>query len=183
MAQNLATIDRRAVKLSLPEAVNMRLKWLGSVEGKKYLSSGLDPLTDSERQMIEHQRSDIEGELALIDGDDERKITLLAKMLMTLAGGATDAMTVRAKQEAYSIALIDTPAWVVEQAIAQWYGGKVRALKISSSEYQWPPAPGVLAIICRSILQPYHDAIAKIDDVLTAKPLDEILKQLHRGAA
>lgn len=184
MAQKLAVIDRRAAKLSLPEAVTMRTKWLGVVEGKRYLSTGLEPLTDTERALITQQIGDIDRELHPLDGDDEKKTAMLAEMMIALAGGATDRVAVMSKQAAYRIALDGIPAWALRDALHQWYRGSVKALKVSSAEYQWPPAPGVLAIICRSLLQPYQDAIETMNSVLEAKPLDETIKLLHqKGAA
>lgn len=183
MAQNLVRADQRAAKLSLPEAVTSRLKWLGTVEGRKYLSSGLMPLTMDERAIITRQRLDIEDEIQPRDGDDKRKITLLAEMMMALAGGAIDASTVQTRQFAYSVGLRDVPAWVLREALDQWYGGRVTQVDVTPQDYKWPPSPGVLAIICRSILQPYHDAVEKLNLILTVKPLDDTLKELHRGAA
>ena len=134
--------------------------------------------------MISHLIADIDGEIQVRSGDGERKVALIAEMFMALAGGATDAMTIRAKHTAYSVGLEEIPAWVLKEALDQWYGAKVKALAVKSDEYRWPPAPGVLAIICRSILQPYRDALDDLNTVLTVKPLDETLKLLHqRGAA
>jgi hypothetical protein len=154
------------------------------VEGRKYLSTGLTPLNDAERQNISRLQNDIERELTPLDGDDRLKTSMLAQMMISLAGGNTDELEARSKQAVYAAALEEIPAWAVREALRQWYRGQVKTLKIKADEYRWPPAPGVLAIICRGILQPYHDAIEKLNDVLTAKPLDETMKELHqRGAA
>jgi hypothetical protein len=156
--------------------VSTRLKWLGTVENKKYLSHGVQPLTEEQREFVDARIDALTFELSPSFGDDNAKLVMVTEMLMTLAGGTPSTQETKAKANAYLYALRDTPAWAVRAAINSWYEGKAR--DIPEAEFRWPAAPAILRRVCDDVLQPFKDALADLTTLRDAKPLDETMKDI-----
>ena len=74
---------------------------------------------------------------------------------------------------AYQFSLGDIPAWAVDEAIKNWYTGKVK--DIPEGEFKWCPSPAVLLRASRDILEVYTETAGKIRRLMDAKPLEELL--------
>jgi len=172
--------SQRVASLSLPQCVTLRLKWMGMVEGKRYLSHGLDPLTQTEIDNINFHIKLIEARLE--PGDEREKLTMVAAMLVTFPGERMDETTVRARNHAYNMAVFDMPVWAVREAIRKWIRGKVSGIPLT--EFKWAPWPAVLRKIAEDEVRPYQEALDNMRWVLEAKPLQDTLADLDtRGCA
>lgn len=171
--------DRRTLKLSLPPRVSYRLRWLGSVQvgsqSRKFLTTGLAPLTSEERAFIEGRIDALVDEVVPQDGDDDLKIALLSEMVIALSGAKGAQEDSQIKMGVYLRTLSATPAWAVHAALERWYTGKGLPDGIAKSSLGWPPAPAVLLELAEGELAPYANTITDLRVLLDVKPLDETL--------
>lgn len=167
----------RGTMLSLPAWAKSRIAWLGTVTIDKktthYLTTGLPQLTDVERAQIEPQLQKLEALVIPTAADDKPKLVLITKMLMAMASGQTSEIGAQARGEAYLFAVGEVPAWSVDEAVKNWYAGKVR--DIPEQDLKWAPAPAVLLRASRDVLAPYHEAITGLRRLIAARPLLETL--------
>jgi hypothetical protein len=69
-------------------------------------------------------------------------------------------------------ALDDIPAWAISAAVSKWHRGECGA----DQNYSWAPAPAVLRKVAEGLLVPVRAAIARISDLVNARPLDELME-------
>lgn len=170
---------RREAMLSLPGWAASRIGWLGTVTVDRttshYLTTGLPQLTHAERATIDHQVALLDAVVSPGADDAERKLVLITKMLMALTSANLSEPEAAARGEAYLYAVSDIPAWAVEEAIQNWYRGKVR--DVPEADMKWAPAPALLLRACRDVLAPYIEVIVSLRRLLDAKPLLDVLGQ------
>ena len=145
---SLVEIKDRGTRLSLPGFAARRMKWLGivTVGGKtrRYLTSGIPPLTAEEVSHAALQINELEATLAPADRDDEMKLALLAEMFLTFPtqGQSQTELVVKTKSRIYGEVLADVPAWALRAALRKWYAGKVPG--IPEATFTWSPSPAQL---------------------------------------
>ncbi len=122
---------------------------------------------------MQNQLSALDSLICPGPDDDETKLVLVTKMILALASGQSSETGAEARGEAYQFSLGDIPAWAVDEAIKNWYTGKVK--DIPEGEFKWCPSPAVLLRASRDILEVYTETAGKIRRLMDAKPLEELL--------
>lgn len=170
-------IAKRETMLSLPGWAASRIGWLGTVtvngETKFYLTSGLPKLTTQEQAQMKSQLLNLDNLICPTPDDEETKLVLVTKMILALASGQSSETGAEARGEAYQFSLGDIPAWAVDEAIKNWYTGRVK--DIPEGEFKWCPSPAVLLRASKDVLEPYNDIAVKIRRLVDAKPLGELI--------
>jgi hypothetical protein len=109
-----------------------------------------------------------------IDPAGERNLKgrafLFGKVLLGYPS-AHGALSSQARSEIYREAVDDCPAWAIAGAMRNWACGQCG----DHYDYQFAPSPAVLRIWSRKEMAPYLEAITRLETLLTAKPLEEIM--------
>lgn len=100
-------------------------------------------------------------------------LTVVSKMLMTLAGREAGSLAGEAKGEAYMAALDDIPYWAVEEAARRWYRGDCGA----KHDYRWPPAPAVLREIAFGEVHRFRKMMSQLNDLVRVEGVVEFSEE------
>lgn len=146
----------------------------------KYLAGG-SKLTDETRARIEAKLAELRSVAFAPATSQARRdrLALIAKMLLTYPTANATAEAGRARAEAYLEALSDVPAWLIAETLARWNRGECGA----SHNYNFAPAPATLRELSRAPLSTALDFIAHLEQVLSARTLQEVMAEDKRGDA
>lgn len=105
------------------------------------------------------------------------RAAVIGRIMAGSPSAAADKNASRARTDNYRDATDDIPAWAIAAAVKRWNRGEVTASEVGgrSPNLEFAPAPPILRMICMAILKPYREALNRIDLLLEAKPLEEIL--------
>ena len=170
---------------SSPESIALRRISLGTVNipGRsqtKYLAGGLK-LTGDERARIDAKLTELKA-VAIAPQTAQAmqdRLAVIAKMLLAHPTGNATAEAVRARAEAYMDALSDVPAWLIAETVARWNRGECGA----GHNYNFAPSPATLRELSRVPLATALDFISHLEQVLSARTLQEVMADDKRGDA
>lgn len=124
------------------------------------------------------QRSGIETELASrrreLDPATESTAQYRAVLFGTILLGYPNqhgALSARSRSEIYREATDDCPAWAIAGAMQKWASG----LCGEHHNYDFAPNPAVLRIWAKREMEPYAEAVHRLEILLIAKPLEKIM--------
>lgn len=169
-----------APKLSLPAWLNRSAYTLGTInspDGKatRYLPHGMS-LNSSQREEATAELRKVEAMLRC-DEPIVVRAAVIGKLLAS-AVGATDKNASRARSDNYRDATDDIPVWAIAAAIKRWNRAEVTAAELGRApNFDFAPSPPHLRVICMGITRPYREAVQALNDLLTAKPLNELLEE------
>lgn len=107
----------------------------------------------------------------------EATLTVVSKMIVTLAGRETGELGGEAKGEAFMAALDDVPSWAVQEASRRWYRGECG----QDHDYKWMPDPATLRKLAQTEMFRVKGVQRQLADLLAAEPLVEFSKD-HEAA-
>lgn len=135
-------------------------------------------LTAADREDLQRQ---MDGLAALTTGSNlepsqclKAKLSLLTKLLLGSATGASSDAAADARLEMYELALEGIAPWAIDAARRRWAQGKVPA-SVRSPNFSFAPSPADLRAICEDELRPFTDQMRKIKRLLSAVPLDRAM--------
>lgn len=146
----------------------------------KYLAGGLK-LTGDERARIEAKLTELKA-VAIAPQTAQAmqdRLAVIAKMLLAHPTGNATAEAGRARAEAYMDALSDVPAWLIAETVARWNRGECGA----GHNYNFAPSPATLRELSRVPLATALDFISHLEQVLSARTLQEVMADDKRGDA
>jgi hypothetical protein len=118
------------------------------------------------------------------EGCAKRTFGLISKLLMAKPGRVAGPETVKARIEAYEIALGDVPTWALQLAIRKWLRGECD-LHFSNPpetyDYTWAPEGAILRKIAMREVRKVRERLQQIDRVITAVPLRDDSAILERN--
>lgn len=168
-------------KLFLPAWLNRSAYTLGTVstpDGRmtKYLPAGMS-LSSEQRTEAENERAKI---LSMLDcgGPLVVRAAAIGRIMAIGAGGAVDKDGSRARSDNYRDATDDVPVWAIAETARRWNRAEVSAADIGKApNFDFAPQPPIVRMICLRLVKPYKDALNAIDELLSAKPLAELLDE------
>lgn len=128
-------------------------------------------LNSSQRAEAEKTKAAYEQALSTGETNDlKAMLMVISKMLMAYPSAAMTNEMIEARAESYLDAVLDLPPWAVAQAVKSWNRGEC-----GERNYNFAPAPAILRETTKQILEPYRQALSKIDAVLNALTLDRAM--------
>lgn len=113
---------------------------------------------------------------AATGGTASERLGLLARMLLVYPITGDTAAAGKARGEAYLDAIGDIAPWAINEAIRRWHRGEGGLDERGQPyNYTFSPAPAVLLRICRSVIEPYSVAMAKMRHLLDAVSLERAM--------
>jgi hypothetical protein len=145
----------------------------------KYLSVGTS-LTSAQRAEAAEARQQLASALEPRPDPEARAMFFVG--LFARPGGQMDAKESAQRTMNYREATDDLPVWALQLARKRWNRGEVTPAENGgrAPNFDFAPSPASLRLVALNITAPYRHQLREIDELLAAKPLEEILGQAGR---